>query len=741
MQTAPASSMRPSSQQPIPLRQRQDVVVEWIRYRDVAYAVIKDPCGLKYAQLQPEQYEIWSLLDGQRPLEGLRDLLQKSHPSVHLTLLDVQALIHDLHEKQLLVSERPGQGRELIQTRRTRKWKAFWSVVRNPLSVRLSGWDPDRALTVLHAFCGWLFSAWAVLIVALITGGSALFLLMRVEDIRQRLPEFQQFFAWPNLVYLWITMGVIRVLHEFGHGLACKHFGGECHKMGVMLLVFSPTLYCDASDAGMLRNKWQRIFVSAAGMYVEIILSTLAFALWWHSQPGLLQKLCLNIFFISTLTTVLFNANPLMRFDGYYILLDWLEIPNLRPQASQVLQQKFAWWCLGIQIPKDPFLPTSGWFWFILFTVASFIYRWVVSFGIILYLYTVLQPYRLQNIGIMLAWLSGGTALFGLGYSLYQLLKMPRQEPLSRPKIAVSLLLLAGLLGGGLLVPVPWYIHAPVTIEPVGVVHVLNRVPGQLVQLHGQPGDEVSVGDPLATLSSVELDDRLRELTLEQSVSAVEPATYRQLNQPDQMVLAEDRLRTVSEQLRDAQTLWEQTIVRAPIAGRIVAARRSQPSTVDQDAERLPRWSGTPLNPRNIGAYMEQRTPLCSIAPSDRFEAILLVDQVDRNDVVIGQTVRLKLEELPHLVLEGVVTAVSDRHLEFAPPELSNKFQGPLATVSDAEGREQLTHLTYQATVPLTVDADLLRSGMRGEARIIIAQRSAGQWIWRWLRSTFHFRL
>ena len=318
---------------------------------------------------------------------------------------------------------------------------------------------------------------------------------------------------------------------------------------------------------------------------------------------------------------------------------------------------------------------------------------------------------------------------------------MPRQEPLSRPKIAVSLLLLAGLICGGLLVPVSWYIHAPVTIEPVGVVHVLNRVPGQLVKLHGQPGDEVSVGDPLATLSSVELDDRLRELTLEQSVREVEPATYRQLNQPDQMVLAEDRLRTVSEQLQDARALWEQTIVRAPIAGRIVAARRSQPSTADQDDERLPRWSGTPLHPRNVGAYIEQRTHLCSIAPSDRFEAILLVDQVDRNDVVVGQTVRLKLEELPHLVLEGVVTAVSDRHLEFAPPELSNKFQGPLATVSDAEGREQLTHLTYQATVPLTVDGDLLRSGMRGEARIIIAQRSAGQWIWRWLRSTFHFRL
>ena len=157
MQTA-ASTLRPSSHQPVPLRQRRDVVLEWIKFREVAYAVVKDPCGLKYAHLQPEQYEIWSLLDGKRSLEELREALQKSHPSVHVTLLDVQALINDLHEKQLLISERVGQGRELLKRRRERSWKEFWSVVRNPLYLRLPGWDPDRSLTVLHAFCGWLFS-------------------------------------------------------------------------------------------------------------------------------------------------------------------------------------------------------------------------------------------------------------------------------------------------------------------------------------------------------------------------------------------------------------------------------------------------------------------------------------------------------------------------------------------------------------------------------------------------------
>ena len=168
------------------------------------------------------------------------------------------------------------------------------------------------------------------------------------------------------------------------------------------MLVFSPTLYCDASDSWMSPNKWDRIIVSAAGMYFEVILSTIAFWVWWHTHPGMLQHLCLNIFFISTATTVLFNANPLLRFDGYYILVDFLEIPNLRSKASQLLQRLFAEKCLGIKIPKDPFEPTTGRVWFVLFAIASFFYRWVVVFGIALYLYTVLKPYRLQDLGVML---------------------------------------------------------------------------------------------------------------------------------------------------------------------------------------------------------------------------------------------------------------------------------------------------------------------------------------------------
>ncbi len=158
-------------------------------------------------------------------------------------------------------------------------------------------------------------------------------------EFERRVPTFQQFFSWPNVFLLWLTMGAAKFIHELGHGLACKHYGGECHEIGMAFMVFSPCLFCDVSDSWVLANKWKRIFIACAGMMIEVFLSALAMLAWWHSQPGLLHHLCLNMFMVTTITTVIFNANPLLRYDGYYILSDLLEIPNLRTKADRMFRE------------------------------------------------------------------------------------------------------------------------------------------------------------------------------------------------------------------------------------------------------------------------------------------------------------------------------------------------------------------------------------------------------------------
>ena len=168
-----------------------------------------------------------------------------------------------------------------------------------------------------------------------------LLITVQFDVFRSRLPSFHQFFGnWENWLVMGIVMAGAKVLHEFGHGLSCKHFGGECHELGFMLLVFTPALYCNVSDSWMLPSKWHRAAIGAAGMYVEMVLASIATFIWWFTdRTTLLNQVCLSLMFICSVSTLLFNGNPLLRFDGYYILMDLIEIPNLRQKSTEVLKR------------------------------------------------------------------------------------------------------------------------------------------------------------------------------------------------------------------------------------------------------------------------------------------------------------------------------------------------------------------------------------------------------------------
>ena len=158
-----------------------------------------------------------------------------------------------------------------------------------------------------------------------------------------------------GLVWLAIALITTKALHELGHALACKHYGGECHELGLMLLVFTPCLYCNVSDSWMLPSKYQRAFIGFAGMYVEIFLASIATFIWWYSDPsGVLSNVCLRVMFISSVSTLLFNGNPLLRFDGYYVFSDAIEIPNLATRAARYYGYLVRRHLLGVDGERSP---------------------------------------------------------------------------------------------------------------------------------------------------------------------------------------------------------------------------------------------------------------------------------------------------------------------------------------------------------------------------------------------------
>jgi putative peptide zinc metalloprotease protein len=731
-----------SAQRPIPLKARADLTIERIQYQGANSWVIKDPVGLHYYRFQPEQYKILNLLDGERSLEQIRDEFHREFPTVRLTLEEVQNLVTDLHRTGLVYSNRPGQGTAMIKQRREKLRQKIKAGIRNILYIRLPGWDPEATLRAIYPIFRWMFTPFGVFVAIALFLAATTLLTVQFQEFHRRLPGFQQFFAGPNLAFMWIVLGGAKIIHEFGHGLTCKHFRGECHEMGMMLLVLSPCLYCDVSDSWMLKNKWARIMIGAAGMYIESVLSSLAIFGWWFSQPGLFHNLCLNLFFVSTISTVIFNANPLMRYDGYYMMADLLEIPNLRPKADRLLRETFAWWCLGIESRPDPFMPQTGKHWFILFAVAAWIYRWVVLFAILLFFYTFLKPYELQSIGIAIATLSIVSLVGSMVWNIYRVISAPRLQPMSYTKITVSLVVLTLLVAGALSIPLPLHAEAGLIIEPYRVQNVFSQTAGRLEEVFVVPGQRVKPGDILARLSNFDKEQQYRQLKIDEAVQEQELKTVRALNDATRIQLAEEKLTSIREQVADYQMQLERLIIYAPIDGFVVEPQRVPEPKHDANRHQLGKWFGSPLEPRNLGCFLEPRTHLCSIAPNERFQAIMLVDQRDRNELSTEREVKIKLDHFPEKMYRAKVVEISEREVLFAPQALSNKYGGELPTQTDAEGRERLqAGSAYQATLLLDEEAALLRSGMRGRAKFLISNRTSGDWLWLWIRHTFHFRL
>ena len=207
------------------------------------------------------------------------------------------------------------------------------------------------------------------------------------------------------------------------------------------------------------------------------------------------------------------------------------------------------------------------------------------------------------------------------------------------------------------------------------------------------------------------------------------------------MEVAAERVKSLQKQFAKFLEHKQLLTIQAPSDGVVIAPPRSPEAKHDVTRTTLPRWFGTPMDAKNVGCTLEPKTQLCSIAPNDHFQALLMIDQADRNDANVGDKVRVKLDHMSHVTYLGTISEIADRHSEFCPPPLSNKNGGDLATVQDKEGRERLTSIAYQATVRLEQDARLLKNGVRGRARVTVDTRSVGQWIWRYLLQTFHFRL
>jgi putative peptide zinc metalloprotease protein len=745
-----ADSLTSSTGRAMRLRLRPDLESRRQRYRGQIYWVVKEPVGLNYFRFHEEEYAILQMLDGQHSLEDIKEEFEREYAPQKITFQDLQQFVGTLHRSGLVVSEAAGQGWELKHRRDERKRKELFGKLTNVFALRFRGIDPERLLNFLYPYTRWFFSRIAVMLF-LSLGLCALLLVAVQNDVfRSRLPTFHQFFAAHNWIYMISTMGIVKVLHEFGHGLSCKYFGGECHEMGVMFLVFTPCLYCNVSDSWMLPNKWHRAAIGAAGMYVELVLASFATFIWWFSEPGLVNHLALSVMFICSVSTLVFNGNPLLRFDGYYILMDSIEIPNLRQKATEVLKRFLAHLCLGIEQPENPFLPENNRFFFGLYTIAAVIYRWVVMFSILYFMNKILEPYGLKVIGQMVAVIG----IFGLVVQplikLGKFFYIPgRMHKVKRYRVAITLSVLGAATAFMLFVPLPYHIDCVFTIVPGGAETVVPQLPGQLTQVEVKPGEEVRAGQLIARVDNFELqvavidlrgqilEEKSRISTLNDLLLTANPTQVAIL--AGQISQAESTLESFEESLAEKEQELEGLDIVAPIAGTVIPVPPRQ--NADPGDGRLPEWKGSLLDKANDRATVVPTDMICLIGDPTKLDAELVIDQAFIDFVDDKQRVELLLEGFPGKPHRGKVEKIADNSLQTIPPALTGQSGGGLDTVMDENGQPKPMNPSYAARVPIEDWAPRLQHGMRGKAKIHVEPQTLGRRLYRYMARTFHFDL
>ena len=602
------------------------------------------------------------------------------------------------------------------------------TVLVNVFFIRLPGFDPTKIIASGYWLAKWIFHPAVCMWAATIIAYSWIFMATHATELGQRLPSIESLTTWECTVLLWVVIGATKIIHELGHAFACRHSGGECHEIGMAFLVFSPCLYCDVSDSWTLQSKWRRIGVALAGVYIELLVASLAFFAWWNSQPGTFHQICFLTFVVSSISTLLFNLNPLLRLDGYYVLSDWLEIPNLRQKADTALEHAFLKLGMGYEIEPEQ-LPAKTTAFFVAYAICSVIYRSFLVVVICCLLYSSLKPFRLELLGLLLGVLGATIGSISWAKRIRTSIGRHRNQQSRKQtwRPYAPIMLATGVVAFAFFVPVPISLKAPLQLEYANAQRIYATTNGQLAAIHIQPGKTVSEGQVLFELFNFDGTDELTQLNTQKVVQEVEVRKQRVLADPKQTVLAMENLRALESEVANLTAQLERSIIRAPIAGTIIEPPARIPRLTTK--RELPTWDGTPVDQKNLGCQLDKGTHLLTVAPGHEFQAVLQVSQLDVHAIRAGQRVRIKLAHLSGRSFDGEVVRVSATTNE--PNVVGRNALNPLA-----ESQE-----SYQAVVRVDGDHHLFLPGIQGTARVIIESQTAAAWIWRNVKSTFKFQI
>jgi putative peptide zinc metalloprotease protein len=671
--------------------------------------VIKNLETNSYNRYGSTEYELLQLCDGSRTYTEIAEEMTTRHPESPLDETEALEFIESIEpamwersvgEKNLAVLER---------IRDERRGRVDQSSV---LYISFKAWDPNKTLEQLDPYLSWMYTRGFVYFSLVIFAVSCYLLAgdwTRVQQDTGALYNFSDKSAYDIWIF-WILLLVLGGIHEFGHGLTCKHFGGDVHQMGFLLIYFTPAFYTDTTDILLFTKGSQRQWVIFAGIWIEMVLCGLC-ALVWHFTPAgsVTNDIAYKMMLLSGIQGAVLNLNPLIKADGYYALSQFLDIDNLREESFEFLRA----WTRKYLLFQDVDLPPTTRRQrriFFLFGVSAVIYSTSLLIVVLVFVKNILVSQLgdwgyLATLGVIYFF-----ARKGIREAIPMVRGWLRQKKEDYMAWKVTRWQQAGAAGLAVLLLIPpmaTRVSTGLILEPGKSAPIRAQVPGQVQAIYVRTGDSVKAGQVLAILKNPEIETESRALANEMSLASSDVRNGQDRSDFDKAATGVRERNRLNQELSIAGRNVESLKIRAPIDGIVVA------DAIDQ----------------RPGSFVQAGDDLGKVVDRSAMKARILVRDWELEDVKDGATVRVKVTPYPFRTYSGSVEQILP----------AAALDHPVTQTQDLErlGQKLTNYFAVEMQFP---NADgSLREGMTGTARIS-GKSSPLAWqfcraTWRWAKS------
>jgi putative peptide zinc metalloprotease protein len=674
-------------------------------FRGERWFVLEDLAENRVHRYAPAAQQAIVLMDGRHTLDEIWQALAKLGEE-RPTQDEMLHLMAQLDGASLLATERLPDMAELADRAQRTATSKLWRRFANPLYIRIPLLDPDRFLNATVGLVRPLGSIWGLLLWIAVVGWGALQAGLHWDELTADLAD--RVLARDNLLVLALTFPILKLLHELGHCYAAKLGGAAVHEAGIMTLIVMPVPYVDVTGATAFQSKWRRAVVGAAGMLVETFCAGLAMMVWTHMEPGVARAAAFNVMLIAGVSTLIFNGNPLLRFDAYFILSDLIEIPNLGTRATRYWGYLVNRLAFGVRGQTSPVQERGERKWFLLYAPASFIYRIWVMTSIALFVAA-----QLHGVGTVLAvWTVAGGILFPIAKGLWYV----ACAPVLRPQRLRAVLTTGGAIG--LAAVLLFAVKLPYGTTTQGVVwapagaDLRAGAEGQVATLSATAGQALTPGAPVAELSDALLGARVR--LLEAQLQEVR-LRYDAAQQDDrvQAEMLRSQIAYFTSGLQDARARMAALQLTAPVAGTfMVSVPEDLPGKFVRRGDL-------------IGYSLDGHAAIVRvIVPQSEISLV--------RDDTRGIELRFASDPMRVLHVDHVVREVPTATRELPSDALATTGGGPFELDPNDEKHKRLLEVVFQLDVKLPEGMQTQRIGERVYVRFSHEDRSLG---WRVARS------